>query len=77
MPATDVPRGAPPRVPLRSHLARAALIVAVLGVLPVVLDAHVLWQVLGPLVAVALLSRSLRLVWREVFSTHPRHTSWG
>ena len=50
-------------------LARAALIVAVVGVLPFVLDAHVAWQVLGPLVAAAILCRSLQLVWREVFST--------
>jgi hypothetical protein len=75
--AIDAPRETPTRVPLRPHLARAALLVAVLGILPFVLDAHVVWQVLGPLVAVAILSRSLQLVWREVFSTDPRHVSWG
>jgi hypothetical protein len=60
-------------VPLQPHLTRAALLVVVLGILPFVLDAPVVWRVLGPLVAVAVLSRSLQLVWREVFSTDPRH----
>ena len=60
---------------LRRHLARVALLVAVLGVLPVVLDASVAWQVLGPVVAVAFLWHGLRLVWREVCSTAPRHLS--
>ena len=73
----DAPRQTPSRVPLRAHLARAALIVVVLGVLPFVLDAHVAWRVLGPLVVVAILSRSLQLLWREVFSTSPRNASWG
>jgi hypothetical protein len=67
------PRQTSTRVPPRSHLTRAALITAVLGILPFVLDAPVLWRVLGPLVALAILSRSLQLVWREVFSTDPRH----
>jgi hypothetical protein len=77
MHAIDAPRDTPPRFPLRPHLARAALLVAVLGILPFVLDAHVLWQVLGPLVAVAILSRSVHLIWREVFSTDPRHLARG
>jgi hypothetical protein len=68
----DLPRELP-RVP--RHLARVALLVAVLGVLPVVLDASVAWQVLGPVVAVAFLWHGLRLVWREVCSTAPRHLS--
>jgi hypothetical protein len=67
------PRGTSTRVPLQPHLTRAALLVVVLGILPFVLDAPVVWRVLGPLVAVAVLSRSLQLVWREVFSTDPRH----
>ena len=75
--AIDVPPETPRRVPLRSHVTRAALIVAVLGVLPFVLDANLVWQVLGPVVAVALLARSLLLVWREVFSTSARHISCG
>ena len=71
--AIDAPRETSPRVPARSHLTRAALVVAVLGILPFVLEAPVVWRVLGPLVAVAVLSRSLQRVWREVFSTDPRH----
>ena len=58
---------------LRPHLLRAALIVAVLGVLPFALDAHTGWQVLGPLVSVAVLARSMQLVWQAAFSTDPRH----
>ena len=77
MHAIDAPRRTPTRVPLRPYLIRAALVVAVLGILPFVLDAHVVWQVLGPLVAVAIVSRSLQLVWREVFSTDPRHLARG
>ena len=63
----------PAEEPLRRHLARALLLVAVLGVLPFALDAHAVWQVLGPVVSVAIALRSLQLVWRAVFSTHPRY----
>jgi hypothetical protein len=35
----------------RPFLLNAAVIVVVLGVLPVLWDAHPLWRVLGPLVA--------------------------
>ena len=59
--------------PLHPHLLRAALIVGVLGVLPFVLEAHATWQVLGPLVSVAVLARSLQLLWHTAFSTDPRH----
>ena len=58
---------------LRQHLARTAAIVVVLGVLPFVLDASAPWQVIGTLVSVVLVARSLQLVWRALFSTDPRH----
>jgi hypothetical protein len=75
--AIDAPHQTPTQVPLWPYLLRAALVVAVLGILPFVLDAHVVWQVLGPLVAVAIVSRSLQLIWRDVFSTDPRHLARG
>jgi hypothetical protein len=42
-----------------------------------VLDAPVGWQVLGTLLAVALVARSVSLVWRAVFSTRPRNLALG
>ena len=74
------PRTAPstePSVPLRQHLARTAAIVVVLGVLPVVLDAPGGWQLVGGLVSVALVGRSLQLIWRAFFSTDPLHLVGG
>jgi hypothetical protein len=51
-----------------------AVVVAVaLGVLPVLWDAHLVWRLLGPLVAAACLARAAVLVWRLLFSTNPRH----
>lgn len=66
-------RRVPPAGPLAPHLLRAALVVAVLGVLPFALEAHVTWQVLGPPVSAAVLARSLQLLWHSAFSTDPRH----
>ena len=57
----------------RQSLARAAVIVVVLGALPFVWDAHPAWQVLGALVAVAVAGRAVQLAWRVAFSTDPRH----
>jgi hypothetical protein len=59
--------------PLRQHLGRAAVIVLVLGVLPFVWDVHPAWQLLGAPVSLAVVARTLQLVWRAVFSTDPRH----
>jgi hypothetical protein len=50
-----------------------AVLVTVLGVLPVAWDAPVAWQVLGPAACAPVVAHSLRRVWREVFSTDPRH----
>ncbi len=58
---------------LARPLLNAAVIVLVLGVLPVAWDAAPVWQVLGPLVAAAVTLHTARLVWQEVFSTDPRH----
>ncbi len=72
VPLETSPAG-PAQSPLRPQLTRAALIVAVLGVLPFVLDAPVVWQVLGTLVSLAMVAHCVPLVWRGVFSTNPRH----
>ena len=69
----EIPPAEPAPAPLRQHLARAAVIVLVLGVLPFAWDAHPVWQLLGALVSVAVAARALQLVWRAVFSTDPRH----
>ncbi|MGY1636527.1 hypothetical protein ACI78V_07725 [Geodermatophilus sp. SYSU D00742] len=61
------------RTPLAKTLAGPALIVAVLGVLPLVWDAPLVWEVLGPLVAAVYAVRALAVVWRQVFSTSSRH----
>jgi hypothetical protein len=58
--------------PLRVHLVRAAVLVAVLGVLPHLWDAAPGWKVLGTLVAGAVAARAAVLVWRAAFSTAPR-----
>jgi uncharacterized membrane protein YdbT with pleckstrin-like domain len=65
-----------PRPALRQHLLRTAVIVAALGVLPFAWGAAPAWQVLGALVSVAMVIRSLQLVWRAAFSTDPRHLTW-
>jgi hypothetical protein len=57
----------------RHHLVDTAVVVTVLGVLPVAWDAPVAWQVLGPAACVPVVGHSLLRVWREVFSTDPRH----
>ncbi|UOY01686.1 hypothetical protein [Blastococcus sp. PRF04-17] len=57
----------------RQHLARTAVIVVVLGVLPFALDAAAAWQVLGTLVAATFVARALQVIWRAAFSTDPRH----
>jgi hypothetical protein len=69
----ETPPAEPAPAPLRHHLARAALIVVVLGVLPFAWDAHPAWQLLGTLVSVAVVTRSVQLVRRAVGSTDPRH----
>jgi hypothetical protein len=73
----EIPPPEPAPVPLRQHLTRAAVIVLVLGVLPVAWDAHPTWQLLGALVAAAVAARSVQLVWRAAFSTDPRHLARG
>jgi hypothetical protein len=72
----DVTRQVPPdpcAPTARHHLVTTTLIVVVLGVLPFAWDAAAVWRVLGPIVSAAVLVRSLRLLWRDVFSTDPRH----
>lgn len=57
-----------------THLiAKTALVVVTLGVLPLAWDASVVWQVLGPLVALAVAAHTVRVVWQAAFSTAPRH----
>ena len=73
----ETPPAQPAPTPLRQHLARAAVIVVVLGVLPFAWGAQPAWQLLGVLVSVAMVARSVQLVWRAVFSTDPRHVTWG
>ena len=57
----------------RSFLANTAVVAVVLGVLPFLLDAHPVWRLLGPAVAVVLLVRAGVVVRRAAVSTHPRH----
>jgi hypothetical protein len=57
----------------RQHVARAAVVAVALGVLPFALDAAPVWRILGTIVAVLMVIRSLQLVWRAVFSTAPQH----
>ena len=70
------PAGSPPRS-LRHHLARLALIVVALGVLPFVWGASPVWQLVGVLTSLAVGGRCLQLIWRTAFSTDPRHLSRG
>ena len=70
---SSLPPSTEPRPPLRQHLLRTALIVTVLGALPFAWGAAPAWQVLGTLVSVMMVTRSLQLVWRATFSTDPRH----
>ncbi|SFL32647.1 hypothetical protein [Geodermatophilus ruber] len=58
--------------PLAHTLANTALIVVVLGVLPLAWDAATVWKVLGPVVAVLFAGRAVAQVRRQVFSTSPR-----
>jgi hypothetical protein len=62
-----------PSATLRQHLLRTAVIVVVLGVLPFAWDADPAWQLLGTAVSIAVVVRSVQLVWRAVFSTDPRY----
>jgi hypothetical protein len=57
----------------RSFLANTAVVVVVLAVLPFRLDAHLVWRLLGPVVAAVLLVRAGVVVWRAAVSSHPRH----
>ncbi|MGY1620927.1 hypothetical protein ACI789_01875 [Geodermatophilus sp. SYSU D00965] len=59
--------------PFAHTLRTTAVVAVVLGVLPFVLDASVVWKVLGPVVAAALLVHTAQQVWQQVFSTSPRH----
>lgn len=59
------------------QLASTALIVLALGVLPIAWDASAVWQVLGAVVSLTLVAHTARAVWREVFSTDPRHLYRG
>ena len=57
----------------RAFLANTAVVAVVLGVLPLLWDAHLVWRLLGPVVAAVLLVRAGVVVWRAAFSTDPRH----
>ncbi|HEV7211418.1 MAG TPA: hypothetical protein VGN47_06855 [Blastococcus sp.] len=63
----------PPQARRRPHLVNTAVIVAVLGVLPFVAHTSEVWRVLGPALSGALVVRTLRLLWRDAFSTGSRH----
>lgn len=54
-------------------VSSTASIVLVLGVLPVAWHASLVWQIIGCLVSLALVLHTAQVVWREVFSTHPRN----
>lgn len=58
-----------PRPRLARTVVTAAVLVAVLGVLPVLWDAPAVWQVLGPLAAAVFAAHAARVVWQEAFST--------
>ena len=57
----------------RAFLANTAVVAVVLGVLPFLWEAHLVWRLLGPVVAAVLLGRAGVLVWRTALSTDPRH----
>ena len=71
-PPTTLPRDRAD-FPIARRLASTALIVVVLGVLPIAWDASVVWQLVGCTISVALVTHTARTVWNEVFSTAPRH----
>ena len=56
----------------RRFLVDTAVIAVVLGVLPLLWEAHLLWRLIGPLLAAICLARAAVVVWRRVFSTAPR-----
>jgi hypothetical protein len=58
---------------LARSLRNTAVVAVVLGLLPFALDASVVWKVIGPVVAAALLVHTGQQVWQQVFSTSPRH----
>lgn len=60
-------------VSLAHRLGTTALIVVVLGVLPLAWSAPAVWQVLGPLTALTFTAHTAWGVWQNVFSTAPRH----
>jgi hypothetical protein len=69
-PPTSAPRDrADSRIARR--LASTALIVLVLGVLPIAWDASVVWQIAGCTVSVALVVHTARFLWREAVSSDP------
>jgi hypothetical protein len=51
------------------QLASTALIVLVLGVLPIAWGASAVWQVIGCVVSVPLVVHTARAVWREAVSS--------
>ena len=57
----------------RGFLGNTAVVAVVLGVLPFLWEAHLVWRLLGPAVAAVLLGRAGVLVWRAAVSTSPRH----
>jgi hypothetical protein len=57
----------------RAFLANTAVVAVVLGVLPFLWEAPLVWRLLGPVVAAVLLGRAGVLVWRATVSTSPRH----
>jgi hypothetical protein len=57
----------------RGFVANTAVVAVVLGVLPFLWEAHLVWRLLGPAVAGALLTRAAVLTWRAAVSTDPRH----
>jgi hypothetical protein len=58
---------------MRGFLVNTAVVAVVLGVLPFLWEAHLVWRLLGPLAGGGLLARAGVVVWRAAFSTHPRH----
>jgi hypothetical protein len=73
LPPAATPRRSGSPKQLAHLLLTTALIVVALGVLPIAWDVSVVWQVMGSLVAVSLVVHTAQVVWREVFSTRPRH----
>jgi hypothetical protein len=75
MPVRTVPPAAAPPDRSGTRIGRllrtTALIVVVLGVLPIVWHASAVWQVSGCIVSIAFVVRAIQVIWREVFSTHP------